>query len=132
MDPKEIDVSAMPEMDYPDIFGIVSGVYFIYTQDYKELLYIGQSRNRLRRRVMQHINKLRQLGYYTENDQYYYARYKVIPVEKDKLDEVEAFYIRKFMPPLNLDKNPSKDKIAYDLWFWNKMQEYDKAHGIVY
>lgn len=32
----ETDVSAIPEMDYPDIFDIEYGVYFIYTIDYKE------------------------------------------------------------------------------------------------
>ena len=127
--PYGVNVDRLPEMDYSDLCEITSGVYFIYTEDYERLLYVGQSKC-VKRRVMEHMRNMEDVGIYTDQREYKYAVYKAIPVDEKDLLAVEAFFIRKLKPPLNAAENPSKNKKSYQRWIGEQFIKYDREHGI--
>lgn len=128
MDLDKIDVYDIPFMTYEDIFDIKSGVYFLFSIRYGELLYIGQSK-KIRSRISNHISTFKDLYSYTRHLDRFILGYKVLPVEPENLDEVEHFFIEKYNPPMNSEHStkPLADRESYKMWVWKRIEEYDKA-----
>ena len=122
----DVDVYELPFLTYSDIFSMKSGVYFLFAEKYGELLYIGQSK-RLRHRISQHEKAFDDLWSYTYFLDRFVMGYKVIEVPVNELDNVERFFIDKYHPPMNYDKNGSQNRKSYQMWMWERMEEYDKA-----
>lgn len=122
----DVDVYELPFLTYSDIFSMRSGVYFLFAEKYGELLYIGQSK-RLRHRINQHEKAFDDLWSYTYFLDRFVMGYKVIEVPVNELDNVERFFIDKYHPPMNYDKNGSPNRKSYQMWMWERMEEYDKA-----
>ena len=106
----DVDVYELPFLTYSDIFSMKSGVYFLFAEKYGELLYIGQSK-RLRHRISQHEKAFDDLWSYTYFLDRFVMGYKVIEVPVNELDNVERFFIDKYHPPMNYDKNGSQNRI---------------------
>ena len=126
--PYGVNVDRLPEMGYHDIYYIDSGVYFIYTADYKEILYVGQSKN-VKNRIQHHMRNLDDVGFYTGKREYSEAVYKAIPVDEKDLLAVEAFFINKLKPPMNYDGNPRENRKSYQRWIGEQILEYDRTHN---
>lgn len=99
-------------------FDNVSGIYALIYND--EVIYVGQSRNIKKRlgahhcyetnikRAMKNYEKDNRESYLNEKARYEFIRdhmkeivFLVLPVETDKLDEVEEVYIDKYKPRFN-------------------------------
>lgn len=88
-----------------------SVVYFIYTGD-DELIYIGQTKN-FKRRVRDHYRRFNEEAELIENVHMEYLKFKGFHVPEMLLDEVESFYIEKYLPPYNKDGLPIELVDAY-------------------
>lgn len=93
-----------------EIDAMKSVVYFLYAGD--ELLYIGQSKN-FKRRVRLHRQKFFEEAELVDNPAMEQIRFKAFPVPAEKLDEVELFYIQKYLPPYNVNGMPNELIKAY-------------------
>ena len=125
----DVDVYELPFLTYSDIFPMKSGIYFLFAEKYGELLYVGQSK-RLRHRISQHEKAFDDLWSYTYFLDRFVMGYKAIEVPVDDLDDAERFFIEKYRPPMNHDKNGSQNRKSYQMWMLERMDEYDKAQKL--
>lgn len=121
----DTDVYELPFLTYEDIFPMKSGIYFLFAEKYGELLYVGQSR-KLRHRVSEHEKVFEDLYQYTYFLDRFIMVYKAIEVPVEDLNATEAFFIGKYHPPMNSDKNDRENKTSYRQWIWDRINEFDK------
>ena len=93
-----------------EIAAMGSVVYFLYADD--ELLYIGQSTN-FKRRVRLHRQRFFEEAELVGNPAMERIWFKGFPVPEEQLDEVEKFYIQKYLPPYNVNWMPERLVKAY-------------------
>ena len=93
-----------------EIAAMGSVVYFLYAGD--ELLYIGQSTN-FRRRVRLHRQRFFKEAELVGNPKMEHIVFKAFAVPEERLDEVEKFYIQKYLPPYNVNWMPERLIRAY-------------------
>lgn len=126
--PELVDVFLLPQQDKSkEPFNTTSGVYFIFTNDYKELLYIGKSKHRVWRRILRHIDNLNYLATYTGEYKYKDAGVKVIPFDVEKVDLMERLYIKKYNPPMNTQYCEKKSDSGYTNYYDFIFSKVDEA-----
>lgn len=91
------------ELTAVDVCRISSAVYFVFAGE--ELLYIGQTTN-LKRRVREHKARFEEEAVLIDEPLMEDVYFKALPVPEDLLDEVEKYYIEKYLPPYNCDYIP--------------------------
>lgn len=102
-----------------DIHAMGSVIYFIFAED--ELLYVGQSRN-FKHRVKGHRARFDEEAELTNDIRLKELSFVAIPVPPERLDEVECYYIQKFLPPYNKDYLPEEIYEAYSAVRLAKME----------
>lgn len=128
--PKLVDVFSLPKQEkHEEPFNTMSGVYFIFTNDYKELLYIGKSKRRVWRRILRHIDNLNYLASYSGDYKYQDAGVKVIPFEIEEVDLMEKLYIKKYNPPMNTQYCDKKSGSVYPNYFDFIFSKVNKSDG---
>lgn len=120
----DVDAYELPVLDDEDLFDIRSGIYFLFSAKYGELLYVGQSK-RVRRRVHQHLSKFEDVRKYTRGLERFYIGYKAIPVPEEDLDDTEKFFIKKYSPPMNSAGTNKPCGYSYNDWIYQRFLEYD-------
>lgn len=106
-------------MSVDDIHAMGSVVYFIFAGE--ELLYVGQSKN-FRQRVRGHRARFDEEAELTNDSRLRELSFVAFPVPPERLDEVEYYYIRKFLPPYNKDYMPEEIYEAYSAVRLAKME----------
>lgn len=101
---------SMERMSVDDIHAMGSVVYFIFAGD--ELLYVGQSRN-FKHRMKMHRARFDEEAEFISDDGLKRLSVTAIPVPPEQLNEVEYYYIQKFLPPYNKDYLPDEVARAY-------------------
>lgn len=97
-----------------------SYVYFMFSAYGDVLLYVGQTTN-LRQRIAEHLKSLDDMAELLDDDSLREVKLKAIKVEKEDLNEVEKFYIKKYLPPRNKNHNSKEAIRAYELWYCEKL-----------
>lgn len=104
------DPHGMDRRSVDSIHAMGSVVYFIFAVD--ELLYVGQSRN-FKHRVKMHRARFDKEAEFVCDERLKNLSFTAIPVPEEQLDEVEFYYIQKFLPPYNTDMMPAEILAAY-------------------
>lgn len=92
-------------MSVEDVHALGSVVYFIFAEN--ELLYVGQSKN-FKHRMKMHRARFNEEAELIGDDRLRRLSVTAFSVPSEKLDEVEYYYIRKFLPPYNKDYLPEE------------------------
>lgn len=97
-------------MSVDDIHAMGSVVYFIFAGE--ELLYVGQSTN-FKHRVKMHRARFDEEAELIGDERLSRLTFTATPVPPERLNEVEYYYIQKFLPPYNKDYLPEEIYEAY-------------------
>lgn len=100
----------MDRMSVDEIHAMGSVVYFFFAED--ELIYIGQSTN-FKHRMKMHRVRFEKEAELTGDDRLKDLSFTAIAVPPSDLNEVEYYYIQKYLPPYNKDYLPEEIARAY-------------------
>lgn len=100
----------MNRMSVDEIHAMGSVIYFLFAED--DLLYIGQSKN-FKHRMKMHRVRFEKEAELTGDERLTNLSFTAIAVPSLDLNEVEYYYIQKYLPPYNKEYLPEEIARAY-------------------